>query len=148
MRRSGAFADKQFLMSLPPFTLAEIQERLDNIFIELPPEPVAYLATLDIQTQDTFLTLIAKAASISNGLAYQFGQRIPRAHELMELDTIELWLHQAIDAIDSKGLHTAINKLDELEQIAHRAHEKIRVSRLMMSSACSNILSPASMVVV
>ena len=112
-------------MSLPPFTLAEIQERLDDIFIELPPEPIAYLATLDIQTQDTFLTLIAKAASTSSGLAYQFGQRIPRAHELMELDTIELWLHQAIDAFDSKGLHTAVNKLDELEQIAHHAHEKI-----------------------
>ena len=112
-------------MSLPPFTIAEIQERLDDKFIEVPPAAIEYLATLDIQTQDKLLTQIEKAATTSSGLAYQFSQRIARAHELMELETIELWLHQAIDAFDSKGLHTAVNKLDELEQIAHHAHAKI-----------------------
>jgi nitric oxide reductase NorD protein len=112
-------------MSLPPFTIAEIQERLDDKFIEVPPIAVEYLATLDIQTQDQLLTQISKAAATSSGLAYQFGQRLPRAHELMELDTIELWLNQAIDAFDSIGLHAAVKKLNELEQIAHLATEKI-----------------------
>jgi nitric oxide reductase NorD protein len=112
-------------MSLPPFTREEILERLDDIFVELPPVAIDYLVTLDIQTQDKLLTLIGKAASTSHGLAYQFGQRIPRAHELMEMDTIELWLHQAIDTFDSKGLHPAVSTLDELEQIAQHAKEKI-----------------------
>lgn len=112
-------------MSLPPFTREEILERLDDMFVELPPAAIDYLVTLDIQTQDALLTLVGKAASTSHGLAYQFGQRLPRAHELMELETIELWLHQAIDTFDSKGLHPAINTLDELEQIAQHAKEKI-----------------------
>ena len=103
-------------MSLPPFTIVEIEERLDDKFIELPPVAIEYLATLDIQTQDKLLTQIEKAAATSSGLAYQFGQRLARAHELMELDTIELWLHQAIDAFDSVGLHAAVKKLDELDK--------------------------------
>ena len=43
----------------------------------------------------------------------------------MPLTQVTQSIHQAIDAFDSKGLHTAVNKLDELEQIAHHAHEKI-----------------------
>ncbi|TNF32659.1 MAG: VWA domain-containing protein [Gammaproteobacteria bacterium] len=113
-------------MSLPPFTAAEIEERLDDRLIELQEDVIAHIASLqDIQIQDALLTMIEKAATTSSGLAYQFGQRLPRAYELMEIETIDLWLDQAIDLFDSKGLYGAVSKLDELEDVAQHAVEKI-----------------------
>ena len=112
-------------MSLPPFTFAEIEERLDDLFIELDEKVIQHLTTLDIQTQDALLELIAKAASTSQGIAYQFSQRLSRAIELMEIETIEIWLHQAIDAFDSKGLYAAVAKLEELEHIAKYSQDKL-----------------------
>ena len=113
-------------MSLPPFTVAEIEERLDDKFIELKEDVITYIASLnDIQIQDELLVLIEKAARTNNGLAYQFSQRLPRAFKLMEIETIDLWLDQAIDLFDSKGLYGAVSKLDELDDIAQHAKEKI-----------------------
>ena len=71
-------------MSLPPFTYAEIEERLEDMFVEADPAVIEYLTGFDIQTQDTLLELMAKAAATSSGLAYQFGNRLPRANELMD----------------------------------------------------------------
>ena len=112
-------------MSLPPFTYAEIEERLDDMFIELKPEVIQRLCEFDIQTQDALLVLVENAASTSHGLAFQFGERLPRAFDIMDIDTIELWLNQAIDIFDSKGLYGAIEKLDELETVAKYAQEKL-----------------------
>ncbi|HEY9051416.1 MAG TPA: nitric oxide reductase activation protein [Gammaproteobacteria bacterium] len=113
-------------MSLPPFTVAEIEERLDDKFIELHDDSIAYIASLnDIQVQDALLELVEKAARTNSGLAYQLGHRLARAYELMEIETIGLWLDQAIDLFDTKGLYGAVSKLDELEDIAQHAKEKI-----------------------
>ncbi len=112
-------------MSLPPFTYDEIEERFDELFIEADESVIEFLTGFDIQTQDQILELVKKAASTSTGLAYQFSQRIPRALELMQLDTIELWLNQAIDAFDGKGLYAAIEVLEQLESIAQHAEQKL-----------------------
>ncbi len=112
-------------MSLPPFTFEEIEERFEDMFLEVNDEVIQCLTQYDIQTQDQLLELIKKANSTNSGLAYQFSQRLPKALQLMELDTIELWLDQAIDAFDSKGLYTAIEKLDELESLAHHSKQKL-----------------------
>ncbi|MCW9012732.1 MAG: nitric oxide reductase activation protein [Gammaproteobacteria bacterium] len=112
-------------MSLPPFSYAEIEERLEDMFVELMPEVIQHLTEFDIQTQDALLVLVENAAATSHGLAFQFGERLPRAFEIMDLDTIELWLNQAIDVFDSKGLYGAIEKLDELESVAKHAQEKL-----------------------
>jgi len=93
--------------------------------MELDEKVIQHLTTLDIQTQDALLELIAKAASTSQGIAYQFSQRLPRAIELMEIETIEIWLHQAMDAFDSKGLYAAVAQLEELEQIAKYSQDKL-----------------------
>jgi len=112
-------------VSLPPFTFAEIEERLDDIFVELDEDVIAKFTEFDIQTQDDLLGLIEKAASTSHGLAFQFGKRLPLAIELMELETLEIWLNQAIDAFDNKGLYNAIEKLNELESVAKYAKDKL-----------------------
>ena len=112
-------------MSLPPFTYAEIEERLDDMFVEADASVIEYLTGFDIQTQDRLLELIAKAAATNSGLAWQFGNRLPRANRMMDYETIEMWLNQAIDAFDSKGLHHAISKLDELEAVAQHARDKL-----------------------
>lgn len=112
-------------MSLPPFTFAEIEEQLDDMFVELDEQVIQHLTQFDIETQDILLELIKKAASTSHGIAYQFGQRLPRAIELMEIETIEIWLNQALDVFDSKGLYGAVAKLDELEQIAQHTQDKL-----------------------
>ena len=112
-------------MSLPPFTYDEIEERLEDMFVEADPSVIEYLTGFDIQTQDTLLELIAKAASTSTGLAYQFGNRLPRANACMDYETLDMYLNQAIDAFDSKGLIHAVEKLDELEAIAQHAKDKL-----------------------
>ena len=112
-------------MSLPPFTFAEIEERLDDMFIELDEHVISKFTEFDIQTQDNLLNLIEKAATTSHGLAFQLGKRLPRAIELMQFETIDLWLNQAIDAFDNKGLYSAIEKLDEIESVATFANEKL-----------------------
>ena len=112
-------------MSLPPFTYAEIEEQLDDLFVEADPASIEYLTRFDISVQDTLLGLIAHAASTSTGLAYQFAQRLPQANELMDFETLQMWLNQAIDAFDSKGLHHAVEKLNELESIAQFARDKL-----------------------
>jgi nitric oxide reductase NorD protein len=95
------------------------------MFVEADPSVIEYLTGFDIQTQDTLLELIARAAATNSGLAWQFGNRLPRANQLMDYATIEMWLNQAIDAFDSKGLHHAISKLDELEAVAQHARDKL-----------------------
>jgi len=112
-------------MSLPPFTFDEIEEQLDDMFVEVDESVIQHLTQFDIQTQDTLLGFIKKAADTNSGLAFQFSNRLQKAIELMEIDTIELWLDQAIDVFDSKGLYGAISVLDELESIAHHAKQKI-----------------------
>ncbi len=112
-------------MSLPPFSHAEIEERLDDLFVEADTSVIEYLAGFDIRTQDRLLDLVARAAATNSGLAYQFGGRLPRANEIMATDTLDRWLDQAIDAFDSKGLHHAIGKLDELETMARHARDKL-----------------------
>lgn len=112
-------------MSLPPFTFDEIEEQLDDMFVEVDESVIKHLTQFDIQTQDTLLELIKKAADTNSGLAYQFSNRLQKAIDLMEIDTIELWLDQAIDVFDSKGLYGAVSVLDELETIAHHAKQKI-----------------------
>ena len=112
-------------MSLPPFTYAEIEERLDDIFVEADESLIQRLTEFDIQTQDALLEIIAKAASTNNGLAYQLAKRLERAVDIMQLDTIEMWLDQAIDIFDSKGLYGAVEKLDELESVADHAKQKL-----------------------
>ena len=112
-------------MSLPPFTYDEIEERLEDMFVEADASVIEYLTGFDIQTQDRLLELIAKAAATNSGLAWQFGNRLPKANRLMDYETIELWLNQAIDAFDSKGLHHAVSKLDELEAVAQHARDKL-----------------------
>ena len=112
-------------MSLPPFTYDEIEERLDDMFIEVDESVINHLTQFDIQTQDTLLELISKANSTSSGLAYQLCLRLERAVELMEIDTIEMWLDQAIDAFDNKGLYSAVEIFDQLESIANHAKQKL-----------------------
>jgi len=112
-------------VSLPPFTFAEIEERFDDMFVEVSESVIQHLTQFDIQTQDTLLELVKKAAATNSGLAYQLANRLQKAVDLMELDTIELWLDQAIDAFDSKGLYGAIEILNELESIAHNAKQKL-----------------------
>ena len=112
-------------MSLPPFTYDEIEERLDDMFIEVDESVINHLTQFDIQTQDTLLELISKANSINSGLAYQLCLRLERAVDLMEIDTIEMWLDQAIDAFDNKGLYSAVEILDQLESVASHAKQKL-----------------------
>ncbi|RDH84620.1 MAG: hypothetical protein DIZ80_03895 [endosymbiont of Galathealinum brachiosum] len=112
-------------MSLPPFTFAEIEERFDDMFVEANESVIQHLTQFDIQTQDALLVIVEKAASTNSGLAFQFSNRLQRAIELMEVDTIEMWLDQAIDVFDSKGLYGAIEKLDELESVANHAKQKL-----------------------
>jgi len=112
-------------MSLPPFTFDEIEEQLDDMFVEVDESVIQHLTQFDIQTQDTLLGFIKKAAETNSGLGFQFSNRLQKAIDLMEIDTIELWLDQAIDVFDSKGLYGAISVLDELETIAHHAKQKI-----------------------
>jgi nitric oxide reductase NorD protein len=112
-------------MNLPPFTFAEIEERLEDVSVELDEDVITKFTEFDIQTQDDLLGLIEKASSTSHGLAFQLGKRLPHAIELMELETLELWLNQAIDAFDNKGLYSAVEKLNELESIASFAKEKL-----------------------
>ncbi len=112
-------------MSLPPFTFNEIEERFDDMFVEVSEPVIQHLTQFDIQTQDTILELIKKAADTNGGLAYQLANRMQKAMQLMEIDTIELWLDQAIDVFDSKGLYGAIAVFDELESIAHNATQKL-----------------------
>ena len=69
-------------MSLPPFTFAEIEERLEDMSVELDESVILKLTKFDIQTQDDLLVLIEKAAATSHGLAFQFSKRLPRAYEL------------------------------------------------------------------
>ena len=112
-------------MSLPPFTYDEIEERLDDMFIEVDESVINHLIQFDIQTQDTLLELISKANSTNSGLAYQLCLRLERAVDLMEIDTIEMWLDQAIDAFDNKGLYSAVEILDQLESVASHAKQKL-----------------------
>ncbi|MCW8955324.1 MAG: nitric oxide reductase activation protein [Gammaproteobacteria bacterium] len=112
-------------MSLPPFTYAEIEEQLEDMYVELNPKVIERLTQFDIETQDTLLVLIGQAAATSQGLAYQFGERLSKALDIMELETIGLWLNQAIDAFDYKGLYGSIAKLDELESFAQHAQNKL-----------------------
>lgn len=112
-------------MSLPPFTYDEIEERLDELFIEVDESVINHLTQFDIQTQDSLLELISKANSTNSGLAYQLCLRLERAVTLMEIDTIEMWLDQAIDAFDNKGLYSAVEIFDQLESIAHHAKQKL-----------------------
>ncbi|VAW61922.1 hypothetical protein MNBD_GAMMA08-2273, partial [hydrothermal vent metagenome] len=112
-------------MSLPPFTFTEIEERLDDMFVEVDETVIQHLTQFDIQTQDTLLELIKKAADTNSGLAYQLANRMQKAVELMEIDTIELWLDQAIDVFDNKGLYGAIEVFNELESMAHNAKQKL-----------------------
>ena len=112
-------------MSLPPFTYDEIEERLDDLFIEVDESVINHLTQFDIQTQDTLLELVSKANSTNSGLAYQLCLRLERAVALMEIDTIEMWLDQAIDAFDNKGLYSAIEIFDQLESIASHAKQKL-----------------------
>ena len=112
-------------MSLPPFTYDEIEERLDDMFIEVDASVINHLTQFDIQTQDTLLELVSKANSTNSGLAYQLCLRLERAVDLMEIDTIEMWLDQAIDAFDNKGLYSAVEIFDQLESIASHAKQKL-----------------------
>ena len=112
-------------MSLPPFTFDEIEERLDDLFIEVDESVINHLTQFDIQTQDTLLELVSKANSTNSGLAYQLCLRLERAVALMEIDTIEMWLDQAIDAFDNKGLYSAVEIFDQLESIANHAKQKL-----------------------
>ncbi|VAW63675.1 hypothetical protein MNBD_GAMMA10-137, partial [hydrothermal vent metagenome] len=112
-------------MSLPPFSFAEIEERFDDMFVEVDESVIQHLTQFDIQTQDALLVIVEKAASTSSGLAYQLANRLQRAIELMELETIEMWLDQAIDVFDSKGLYGAIEVLNELESVASHAQQKL-----------------------
>lgn len=112
-------------MSLPPFTYDEIEERLDELFIEVDESVINHLTQFDIQTQDSLLELISKANSTNSGLAYQLCLRLERAVTSMEIDTIEMWLDQAIDAFDNKGLYSAVEIFDQLESIAHHAKQKL-----------------------
>jgi nitric oxide reductase NorD protein len=112
-------------MSLPPFTFAEIEERFDDMFVEVDEKVIQHLTQFDIQTQDTLLEFIKKAADTNSGLAYQLANRMHKAVVLMELETIEIWLDQAIDVFDSKGLYGAIDVLNELESVAQHAKQKL-----------------------
>ena len=112
-------------MSLPPFTFSEIEERFDDLFLEVDEKVIQHLTGFDIETQDTLLELVARASTTSHGIAYQFSQRLARATELMEIETIKIWLNQAMDAFDNKGLYAAVAKLDELEQIAKHSQDKL-----------------------
>lgn len=112
-------------MSLPPFTYIEIEERLEDMFVEADESLINRLTLFDIQTQDALLVIISKAASTNNGLAYQLCLRMTLAVDLMDIDTIELWLDQAIDVFDRKGLYSAVEKLEELESVASRARQKL-----------------------
>jgi nitric oxide reductase NorD protein len=112
-------------VSLPPFTYDEIEERLDDMFIEVDESVINHLTQFDIQTQDTLLELVSKANSTNSGLAYQLCLRLERAVALMEIDTIEMWLDQAIDAFDNKGLYSAVEIFDQLESIASHAKQKL-----------------------
>ena len=112
-------------MSLPPFTYDEIEERLDELFIEVDESVINHLTQFDIQTQDSLLELVSKANSTNSGLAYQLCLRLEHAVALMEIDTIEMWLDQAIDAFDNKGLYSAVEIFDQLESIAHHAKQKL-----------------------
>lgn len=112
-------------MSLPPFTYQEIEERFDDMFVEVSEPLIEYLTRFDIETQDALLELVQKAASTNSGLAYQLTLRLQKATELMELDTIALWLDQAIDAFDDKGIYAAVEKLDELENVAQHESQKL-----------------------
>ena len=95
------------------------------MFVELKPEVIERLTEFDIETQDALLVLIGEAAATSQGLAYQLGERLIKALEIMDVETIELWLNQAIDTFDSKGLYGSIAKLDELESFAQHAEDKL-----------------------
>ena len=112
-------------MSLPPFTYDEIEERFEDMSVEVDESLIQRLTQFDIQTQDTLLEIISKAASTNNGIAYQLAKRLERAIDIMDIDTIEMWLDQAIDIFDSKGLYGAVEKLDELESVAEHAKQKL-----------------------
>jgi len=112
-------------VSLPPFSFSEIEERFDELFVEVDESIIHWLCGFDIQQQDRLLEMVARAASTHQGLAYQFSRRLQQAVELMELDTIELWLDQAIDVFDFRGLYGAVEKLDELESVARHASQKL-----------------------
>ena len=112
-------------MSLPPFTFDEIEEHFDDMFVEVDESVIRHLTNFDIETQDHILELIKKAADTNSGLAYQLANRMEKAMNLMEIETIELWLDQAIDVFDNKGLYASIEVLNELENIAHNATQKL-----------------------
>ncbi len=115
----------------PPFTAAELEERLD-LFLDpalssrrTAAGPAADLATFGA-TEQTFVLHWGSVIAKDNAeLAYQFAAFAPRAMGLMDLDAVESWLLYAMDLYDKKGQRPAIRAFQEVADFATNRQERL-----------------------
>ncbi|GMR07836.1 MAG: hypothetical protein BMS9Abin26_0840 [Gammaproteobacteria bacterium] len=117
---------------LSPFGRRQIEERLD-VFLEpalssrrTASGPANTLANCERPQQDFALRWVEITARTNAEMAYQFVVNVPAALQLMDETGVEAWLIHAMDVYDSRGLHSGIAALNDVEQFARHASDRLR----------------------
>ena len=108
------------LAELTPFSLAELEEKLDDILCAALSSRrsaaviAAGIATLSRAQQEFVLDWAQVAAQNVAELGYQFTAQAPQALALFGRSGTEKWLLRALDAYDKEGLYPACAALKDL----------------------------------
>ncbi|KPK38809.1 MAG: nitric oxide reductase activation protein [Gammaproteobacteria bacterium SG8_47] len=87
--------------------------------------PAESLAALERSQQDFVLNWVESVAHSNAEMAYQFASLAVPALELMDERTVEEWLLRAMDVYDREGLYAGVAALQEVEDFAEAADERI-----------------------
>jgi len=115
---------------LPPFSHSQIEERLDVVLEPVLSSrrtasgPANTLANCGRPQQDFALRWAGITARTNAEMAYQFVANVPAALQQMDETGVEAWLIHAMDVYDSRGLHSGIAALNDVEQFARHASDK------------------------
>ena len=82
------------------------------------------IATLGSEDQDFLLGWTRRIATTNIQIAYQFSLRATGLMERMDRHLIEAWALHAMDAYDQAGLTPAMRVIRDVDNFAHRQHER------------------------
>lgn len=87
-------------------------------------ELAASIAALASEDQDFLLGWVRRIATTNIQIAYQFSLRATGLMERMDRHLIEAWALHAMDAYDQAGLTPAMRVIRDVDNFAHRQHER------------------------
>lgn len=82
------------------------------------------ISHIESEIQHYILNWVERIASTNIELAFQFANRAPEMLNTTDQSTIEAWALHSMDIFDRKGLHKALEVMQESDAFMQRSHER------------------------